>query len=291
MNVLVIYILNVRTKYNQHLHCDGLQPASVFVVITITHRQKILTLNWSLPHEKAAAWWCWHNPRRLLDWGECNQKHYGAPCLPLLPRVVQPPATNHGWWKHRRGFKLTPTPKQRHKGQSHPHRRTLSNPAMFTSTSRTITTSAQRPPDLTCPHRYALCDNPTLYLPLSNTNHQCADTHRSNTSNQRDTLTNPTSYLPPEQARESGVSLVLSDWASMSAPWSNKISTTSRWPAVAPKIRGVKPAMQFLILISACVCSPAQKSLFSFTLYSFEPASEKEKLISITMSKQLFICI
>ena len=51
-----------------------------------------------------------------------------------------------------------------------------------------------------------------------------------------------TSYRPPEQAKESGVSLVLSDWASMSAPWSNSISTTSAWPAVAARISGVNPA-------------------------------------------------
>ena len=36
-----------------------------------------------------------------------------------------------------------------------------------------------------------------------------------------------TSTLPPEQARESGVSLVLSDCASISALCSSKISTTS----------------------------------------------------------------
>ena len=37
---------------------------------------------------------------------------------------------------------------------------------------------------------------------------------------------NNTSCLPPEQAKDSGVSLVLSDWASMSAPLSGNISTT-----------------------------------------------------------------
>lgn len=37
---------------------------------------------------------------------------------------------------------------------------------------------------------------------------------------------NNTSCLPPEQAKDSGVSLVLSDWASMSAPLSSNISTT-----------------------------------------------------------------
>ena len=51
-----------------------------------------------------------------------------------------------------------------------------------------------------------------------------------------------TSYLPPEQARDSGVSFVLSDWASISARCSSRISTTSTWPAVAARIRGVKPA-------------------------------------------------
>lgn len=50
-----------------------------------------------------------------------------------------------------------------------------------------------------------------------------------------------TSCLPPEQAKDKGVSLVLSDWASMSAPLSNSISTTPTWPAVAAKISGVKP--------------------------------------------------
>lgn len=50
-----------------------------------------------------------------------------------------------------------------------------------------------------------------------------------------------TSCLPPEQAKDSGVSLVLSDWASMSAPLSSNISTTPTWPAVAAKMSGVKP--------------------------------------------------
>lgn len=52
---------------------------------------------------------------------------------------------------------------------------------------------------------------------------------------------NVTSCLPPEQAKDRGVSLVLSDWASMSAPLSSNISTTPTWPAVAAKISGVKP--------------------------------------------------
>lgn len=50
-----------------------------------------------------------------------------------------------------------------------------------------------------------------------------------------------TSCLPPEQAKDKGVSLVLSDWASISAPLSSKISTTPTWPAVAAKISGVNP--------------------------------------------------
>ncbi len=50
-----------------------------------------------------------------------------------------------------------------------------------------------------------------------------------------------TSCLPPEQARDRGVSLVLSDWASMSPPLSSRISTTPTWPAVAARIRGVNP--------------------------------------------------
>ena len=45
----------------------------------------------------------------------------------------------------------------------------------------------------------------------------------------------------PEHARESGVSFVLSLWASISAPWSRRISTTPAWPAVAARINGVKP--------------------------------------------------
>lgn len=55
---------------------------------------------------------------------------------------------------------------------------------------------------------------------------------------------NSTSCLPPEQAKDSGVSLVLSDWASMSAPLSSNISTTPTWPAVAAKMSGVKPKKQ-----------------------------------------------
>lgn len=50
-----------------------------------------------------------------------------------------------------------------------------------------------------------------------------------------------TSWRPPEQAKERGVSLVLSDWASMSPPLSSSTSTTPTCPAVAAKIRGVKP--------------------------------------------------
>jgi len=50
-----------------------------------------------------------------------------------------------------------------------------------------------------------------------------------------------TSYRPPEHAKERGVSLVLSDWASMSAPCVRRISTTFSWPAVAARISGVKP--------------------------------------------------
>lgn len=50
-----------------------------------------------------------------------------------------------------------------------------------------------------------------------------------------------TSCLPPEQARDRGVSLVLSDWASMSPPLSSRISTTPTWPAVAARIKGVNP--------------------------------------------------
>lgn len=50
-----------------------------------------------------------------------------------------------------------------------------------------------------------------------------------------------TSNFPPEHARDNGVSLVRSDWASISALWSKRISTTSTWPAVAAKINGVKP--------------------------------------------------
>jgi hypothetical protein len=57
-----------------------------------------------------------------------------------------------------------------------------------------------------------------------------------------------TSYRPPEQAKDSGVSFVLSDWASMSAPDSNKISTTSTCPAVAARISGVKPEKYHLFL-------------------------------------------
>lgn len=52
---------------------------------------------------------------------------------------------------------------------------------------------------------------------------------------------NVTSCLPPEQAKDSVVSFVLSDWASMSAPLSSSISTTPTCPAVAAKISGVKP--------------------------------------------------
>lgn len=58
---------------------------------------------------------------------------------------------------------------------------------------------------------------------------------------------NVTSCLPPEQAKDSGVSLVLSDWASMSAPLSSNISTTPTWPAVAAKISGVKPKGKIMI--------------------------------------------
>ena len=51
-----------------------------------------------------------------------------------------------------------------------------------------------------------------------------------------------TSYLPPEQARDKGVSFVRSDCASISAPLFSKISTTSACPAVAAKISGVNPS-------------------------------------------------
>ena len=37
------------------------------------------------------------------------------------------------------------------------------------------------------------------------------------------------------------MSLVRSDWASMSAPWLSRISTTLSWPAVAARISGVNP--------------------------------------------------
>ena len=40
-----------------------------------------------------------------------------------------------------------------------------------------------------------------------------------------------TSCLPPEQARERAVSLVRSDWASISAEWSRRIATVTAWPA------------------------------------------------------------
>lgn len=56
-----------------------------------------------------------------------------------------------------------------------------------------------------------------------------------------------TSYLPPEHARDRGVSLVRSDWASMCAPALSRVSTTLACPAVAANIRGVKP---FLSLCS-----------------------------------------
>lgn len=63
-----------------------------------------------------------------------------------------------------------------------------------------------------------------------------------------------TSCLPPEQANDRGVSLVLSDWASISAPLSNNISTTPTWPAVAAKISGVKPRRKDYILTT---CQPS----------------------------------
>lgn len=50
-----------------------------------------------------------------------------------------------------------------------------------------------------------------------------------------------TSCLPPEHASDRGVSLVRSDCASISPPLSNRISTTPTCPAVAARMRGVKP--------------------------------------------------
>ena len=58
-----------------------------------------------------------------------------------------------------------------------------------------------------------------------------------------------TSYLPPEQANERGVSLVLSDWASMSAVLSSRISTTSACPAVAASMSGVNPETQMFYIV------------------------------------------
>lgn len=56
-----------------------------------------------------------------------------------------------------------------------------------------------------------------------------------------------TSWRPPEQAKERGVSLVLSDWASMSPPLSSSTSTTPTCPAVAARIRGVKPGQKIKV--------------------------------------------
>lgn len=50
-----------------------------------------------------------------------------------------------------------------------------------------------------------------------------------------------TSWRPPEHANESGVSFVRSDCASISPPLSKRISTTPTCPAVAARIKGVKP--------------------------------------------------
>lgn len=60
-----------------------------------------------------------------------------------------------------------------------------------------------------------------------------------------------TSCLPPEQAKDKGVSLVLSDWASISAPLSSKISTTPTWPAVAAKMSGVNPETENMTRVTA----------------------------------------
>jgi hypothetical protein len=53
-----------------------------------------------------------------------------------------------------------------------------------------------------------------------------------------------TSCLPPEQARDKAVSLVRSDCASISAPWSSNIWTVDAWPPVAARTRGVHPKTQ-----------------------------------------------
>ena len=73
----------------------------------------------------------------------------------------------------------------------------------------------------------------------------------------------------PEQARESGVSLVLSLWASISAPWSRRISTTPEWPAVAARMSGVKPFLSRCSKLAprcsktrtSSSCPPAQASV------------------------------
>jgi len=56
---------------------------------------------------------------------------------------------------------------------------------------------------------------------------------------------------PPEQAKDSGVSLVRSDCASMSALLWRRMDTTPTWPAVAAKMRGVKPEEQNAKLLQA----------------------------------------
>lgn len=72
-----------------------------------------------------------------------------------------------------------------------------------------------------------------------------------------------TSCLPPEQAKDKGVSLVLSDWASISAPLSSKISTTPTWPAVAAKISGVNPETENMTWVK-----PPQKPAWRFHMKS-----------------------
>lgn len=83
----------------------------------------------------------------------------------------------------------------------------------------------------------------------------------------------PTSCLPPEQARESAVSLVRSDCASMSALWSSRMATVTACPALAARMRGVQPFLSLCSMLAPWV-------MRSSTSSSWPPAAASVSAVS-----------
>lgn len=90
-----------------------------------------------------------------------------------------------------------------------------------------------------------------------------------------------TSWRPPEHAKESGVSFVRSDCASISPPLSRRISTTPTCPAVAARIKGVKPSDMRLhekatLSISIVLLRSRKAQMGWFTMTSVDHVSSSD---------------